>query len=552
MKDKKKCFMTLSTAVLSAGLLLAGCGSTSSNNGSNGSASGSTGSDSVITIANGEPQNPLVPGNTNETTGGNVIDMLFSGLVGFKPDGTPVNEVADTITPNADNTKFDITLKSGWKFSDGTPVTSESFTKAWSYTANAKNGQLNSSFFSVIKGYEDLQKDGLKGDEQLSGLTVTDDTHFSVELNESNAVFPVILGYSGYYPLPESFYKDPKAFGESPVGNGPYKFKSWKHNADIILEKNDDYPGAFKAKNAGLDFKVYTSNDSSYADVQSGNLDVSSNVPATALKTFQKNSKINSYSKAGSGTATFTIPQSLEHFSGEEGTLRRQAISMAIDREQITEKVLSGTATPAKDFTSPMTAGYSDSLKGNENLTYNPDKAKELWAKADAISKFTGTFTIAYNTDGGTKPLYDAITNQLKNTLGIDATTNPVPTFQEFRAAITDRTMKSAFRGGWQADYPSIENYLKPIYSSSAADGKGSNDGDYKNPAFDNLLNEAAKASDLDAANKLYQQAEEILLNDLPAIPLYNSNANGVYAKGVKNVEPNWKGVPVFYEITKE
>ncbi|WP_049184313.1 ABC transporter substrate-binding protein, partial [Bifidobacterium scardovii] len=95
---------------------------------------------------------------------------LFSGLVGFKADGTAVNEVADKITPNADNTKFDVTLKSGWKFTDGTPVTSESFTKAWSYTANAKNAQLNSSFFSMIKGYDDLQKDGLKGDEQLSGL----------------------------------------------------------------------------------------------------------------------------------------------------------------------------------------------------------------------------------------------------------------------------------------------------------------------------------------------------------------------------------------------
>ena len=527
--------------------LVSGCGA--------GSGTATTGgSDSnVITFGIGEPQNPLVPGNTNESNGSMVVNgMLFTGLVTTKPDGTLINEVAKEIKANADSTVFDITLQDGWKFSDGTPVTSESFTKAWSYTANAKNAQLNSSFFSMIKGYDDLQKDGLKGDEQLSGLKVTDDTHFSVELNESSAVFPVILGYSGYYPLPESFYKDPKAFGESPVSDGPYKFKSWKHNADIVLEKNPDYNGNFKAKNDGLDFKIYTSADSSYADVQSGNLDVSANIPPSALKSFQKNTKMNNYSKAGSGTATFTIPQSLEHFGGEEGVLRRQAISMAIDRKQITEKVLNNTATPAKEFSSPMTSGYSDSLKGNENLTFDAAKAKELWAKADAISKFTGTFTIAYNTDGGTKPIYDAVVNQLKNNLGIDAATNPVATFQEFRAAITDRTMKSAFRTGWQADYPSIENYLKPIFSSSAADGKGSNDGDYKNPAFDKLLDEAAKASDLDAANKLYQQAEEILLNDLPAIPLYNSNANAVFGKNVKHVEPNWKGVPVFYEITKE
>ena len=545
MSNTRRPWAIAAAAALAAATMLSGCGST-------GGDAAKTATDNIISIAASEPQNPLVPGNTLETGGGQVNDVLFSGLVGFKADGTAVNEVADKITPNADNTKFDVTLKSGWKFTDGTPVTSESFTKAWSYTANAKNAQLNSSFFSMIKGYDDLQKDGLKGDEQLSGLTVTDDTHFSVELNESSAVFPVILGYSGYYPLPESFYKDPKAFGESPVSDGPYKFKSWKHNADIVLEKNPDYNGNFKAKNDGLDFKIYTSADSSYADVQSGNLDVSANIPPSALKSFQKNTKMNNYSKAGSGTATFTIPQSLEHFGGEEGVLRRQAISMALDRKQITEKVLSGTATPVTDFAAPTISGHSDKLKGSENLEYNPKKAKELWAKADAISKFTGPFTLSYNADGDAKSLYDAMAIQLKNTLGIDAATNPVPTFQEFRDEVTKRQLKGGVKGGWQADYPTIENYLAPIYATSAADGHGANDGDYKNPKFDALLDEAAKASSVDEANKYYQQAEEILLNDLPGIPLYNSNAYAVFGKNVKHAEPNWNGVPVFHELTKQ
>ncbi len=80
--------------------------------------------------------------------------------------------------------------------------------------------------------------------------------------------------------------------------------------------------------------------------------------------------------------------------------------------------------------------------------------------------------------------------------------------------------MKGAFRTGWQPDYPFAENYLWQLYSTAAADGNGSNDGDYKNPAFDDLCKQAAAASSTDDANKLYQQAEEILLNDLPAIPL--------------------------------
>ncbi|MBW3077618.1 peptide ABC transporter substrate-binding protein [Bifidobacterium simiiventris] len=541
---------TAVAAALSAGLLLAGCGSTSAGNGGSDTAS----SDNIITIASGEPQKGLIPGDTYEAAGGNVIDMAFSGLVVFKADGTAVNEVADKITPNSDSTKFDITLKSGWKFSDGTPVTSESFTKAWSYTANAKNGQLCASFFSMIKGYDDLQDTSkLKGDEQLSGLHVIDDTHFTVELNKPYSVFPVILGYSGYNPLPEAFYKDPKAFGEKPISDGPYIVKKWEHNSSIEMVKNPDYKGNLTPKNDGLTFKIYTSNNASYSDVQSGNLDVSATIPSSAVKTFQKEPKLGSYSEPGSGIATFTIPDTLEHFKNdEEGKLRRQAISMAINRKTLCDKIMAGTATPASDFTAPPVSGYSDSLKNKGTLEYNPTKAKELWAKADKISKFTGTFTIAYNSDGDYKATYDAVINQIKNVLGIDAATNPMPTSNEFHEAVTSRSIKGAFRAGWQADYPSIENYLAPLYASNAADGHGSNDGDYKNPEFDALLDKAASASSVDAANKLYQQSEEILLNDLPSIPLYNQNSSAVYAKGVKNAEPTWKGVPTFYELTKK
>ena len=544
----KKKAIALIAAACSLAMALGGCGSSSS------STSGSSNGGKVIITAFGsEPQNPLVPGNTNETGGGRPVELLFARLVSFDNKGNAKNEVAQSIKPNSDSSEYTITLKKGWKFTDGTPVTAESFTKAWSYTANAKNAQKCASFFSTIKGYDDLQKDGLKGDEQLSGLKVVDDNTFTVTMNQPDATFPVKVGYEGFSPLPESFYKDPKAFGEKPVGNGPYKFSSWDHNKQIVLVKNPDYKGNVKVNNDGVTFKIYTSTDSAYADVQSGNLDVMDSVPATATKTFQSDPNVEAYNKAGSVSQTFTIPSDLEHFktNTEEGVLRRQAISMAINRKTIVDKVLGGVGTPAKEFTSPMTPGYSDSLKGESNLEYNPKKAKELWAKADAISKYDGTLTFSYNADGGAKPIYDAIVNQLKNNLGIKAATNPVPTFQEFRTDVSNRTIKGAFRTGWQPDYPSPENYLYQLYDSAAADNQGSNDGDYKNAAFDKLMDQAYAATSTAAANKIYQQAQEILLNDLPAIPLYYGNAYGVAAKGVKNFTMNWQNQPVYSELSK-
>ena len=548
MNVRKSKVFAVAAAACVLGMALGGCGSSTSGDAAKGS--------NVITAFDSEPQNSLIPGNTNETGGGRPIDLMFAGLVSFDKDGKAKNEVADSITANDDATQYDIKLKDGWKFTDGTDVTAESFTKAWSYTANAKNAQLCSSFFSSIKGYDALQNtDNLKGDEQLEGLKIVNDHEFTVDLNQSDSVFAIKVGYSAFAPLPESFYKDTDAFGEAPVGNGPYKFQSWDHDNEIVLVKNPDYKGNRTPKNDGVTFKVYTKDDAAYADIQSGALDVMESVPASATKTFETDETVQAYNKAGSVIQQFTIPSSLKHFEAgtEEGTLRRQAISMAINRENICDKVLNGTGTPAVDFTSPLTPGYSDSLKGSENLKYNEKKAKELWEKANAISPWTSDdkLTFSYNADGGAKPIFEAVVNSVKNTLGIDVTTNPVPTFQEFRNDVTDRKMTGAFRTGWQPDYPSPENYLYQLYSSSAADGNGSNDGDYKNSAFDDLCSKAAAAQTTDEANKLYQQAQEILLNDLPAVPLYYSNANGVAASGVKNFVMNWQNVPMYNEISK-
>ena len=548
MKKKALAFAAMACSVA---MLLSACGGSNSN-----AASGDTAGSNIITAYNSEPQNPLIPGNTNETGGGKPVDLLFSRLVSFDKDGKASNEVAESITPNDDATQYTIKIKSGWKFTDGTPVTAESFTKAWSYVANAKNAQKCSSFFSAIAGYDDLQKDGLKGDEQLSGLKVVDDTTFTVDLNQSDSVFPIKVGYSAFAPLPESFYKDPKAFGEKPVSNGPYKLDHWDHNKEIALVKNPDYKGNEQPKNDGVTFKVYTKDEAAYADIQSGSLDVMESVPASATKTFQKDSTVQAYNKAGSVIQQFTIPAKLKHFEAdtEEGTLRRQAVSMAINRENICKKVLNGTGTPAADFTSPLTPGYSDSLKGSGNLKYNEKKAKELWAKANAISPWTSDdkFTFAYNADGGHEVIYTAVVNSINNVLGAGvAATNPYPTFNDFRTAVSDRKVNGAFRSGWQPDYPSAENYLVQNFASAAADGNGSNDGDYKNPEFDALCDKAAASKSVADANKLYQQAQEVLLNDLPAVPLYYANAYGVASTGVSGFEMNWQNLPVYENMTK-
>ena len=536
------------TVMVACGALvlpLAACGSSS--------AGGSD--DNIVRVYGCEPQNPLIPTDTNEVCGGNPETLLFSELIGFDAKGNPKNEVADSIEANGDNTEYTIKLKKGWKFTDGTEVKAENFTRAWSYGANAKNAQLGASFFAPIQGFEDLQKDGLKGDEQLSGLTVVDDYTFTVKLNAPSSVFKTMLGYSGYAPLPDSFFDDPKAFGENPVGNGAYKFDSWDHNQSIKLSKNPDYKGSFPAKNDGVWFMVYTDPQPAYADVEAGNLDSMDTVPTSALSTFESDDQVQAVNEPGNVSQSFTFAANQKHFSlDDEGRLRRAAVSMAIDREQIIDKVSNGTNTPAVDFTAPLIPGYSESVPGNEVLQYNPDKAKELWEQANQIAPWGDdeSFDIAYNADGGGKDIYDAICNSIHNTLGIKSQATPYPTFSEMRDDITDRKITTAFRSGWQPDYPSAYSYLYSLYDSESADGKGSNDGDYKSPEFDALIDKANTESSDDAAEQDYQQAQEILFKDLPAVPLWYANNKGVAAKNVKGFTLTWQGIEDYRNMTKE
>lgn len=551
---KKQSVLTIAAAgACSMALLLSACGGSSSGSGK--TEGSSANSDAMISVFNPEPANPLIPSMTNEVGGGNPIDVLFSKLVRFDDKGKPKNEIAKEIKANSDNTQFTVTLNDGWKFSDDTPVTSQSFTKAWSWAANINNKQLGASFFSNIKGYADLQKEGVAADAQLSGLKVVDDKTFTVELTDSSSTFPILVGYTAFAPLPESFYKDTKAFGEKPVTVGPYKFESWEHNKFIKIVKDKNYKGDIAVKNGGIEFRAYTDPTAAYRDVQSGNLDVLDTLPASERKTFLKDSSVQAINEPGSVLQMFTIPTYMKHFGeDQEGKLRRQAISMAIDRSLIIDKVLADTGQEVHDFTSPVIPGYAKDLKGSDVLKYNKTKAKEVWAEANKISEWTSadTFKMAYNADGAHKEIYDAIANSIKNTLEINAAGNPIPTFNEFRSNVQNRKFTdSAFRSGWQPDYPSPESYLQSNFASAAADGNGSNDGDYKNPEFDNLMIKAAAAKSIDEANKFYQQGEEILFKDLPAVPLYYRNANGVAGKNIKGFAFTWKGAPSYTQLSK-
>ena len=525
--------MKKTLAVVAASALtftMAACGSDSA---STGGADGGN----YITASGTEPQNPLIPGNTNEVGGGNIVDMIYSGLVYFDKDGVSHNEMAQSVELEGEKT-YRVTLRDDIKWSDGSPVTSKDFVNAWNKVV--EDAMLGAYFFESILGFEE--------GKPLEGLEIVDDQTFTIELTQPEADFPLRLGHSAFYPMHESAFDDLAAYGENPIGNGPYKLAEWNHNQDAIIVPNEEYSGDRAAQNDGINFVFYAQQDASYADLLAGNLDVTDAIPDSAFATFNDELGERAVNQPAAIFQSFTIPERLEHFGGEEGKLRRAAISRAINREEITATIFDGTRTPATDFTSPVIAGHTDTLNGAEVLEYDPEEAKRLWEEADKINPWTGTFAISYNADGGHQAWVDAVANSIKNTLGIEAEGNAYPDFKSLRDDVTKREITTAFRTGWQADYPSLGNFLSPLYGTNA----GSNDGDYSNATFDQLLKQAAGAASVEEASEYYNEAQEILLQDLPVIPLWYSNVVGGYSENVDNVAFSWKSVPLFYAITKK
>ncbi|MEU3946359.1 ABC transporter substrate-binding protein [Streptomyces sp. NPDC029526] len=518
--------------------------------GGDGNGGGSGDAGAVLSASWGDPQNPLEPANTNEVQGGKVLDMIFRGLKRYHPEtGEAQNMLAESIE-TSDSQNFTVKIKDGWTFSNGEKITAQSFVDAWNYGASLKNNQRNAYFFGYIEGYDEVHPED--GSEQsadtMSGLKVVDDRTFTVKLSQKFSTFPDTLGYNAFAPLPRAFFDDHAAWVAKPVGNGPYMVDSYTKGSQMSLRKWDDYPGDDKAQNGGVDLKVYTDNNTAYTDLIAGNLDLVDDVPAAQLKNVQ-NDLGDRYLNTPAGiiqTLAFPFYDQAWDKPGMEKV--RKGLSMAIDRDQITDTIFQKTRTPASDWTSPVLGedgGFQDGLCG-DGCEYKPDEAKKLIQEGGGLPG--GRVTITYNADTGShREWVDAVCNSINNALDNDraCTGNPVGTFADFRNQITQQKMNGPFRAGWQMDYPLIQNFLQPLYYTNAS----SNDGKWSNEDFDNLVDQANQETDTAKAVDLFKQAEEVVRDNMAAIPLWYQNGSAGWSERLSDVKLNPFSVPVYDQI---
>lgn len=509
-------------------LLLASCGG-GSGDGDSGDETSGGGAGGSFSIAAAEPEALAPTSACYSSDCSQVLNSVYTPLLRVNPETNEQELLMAESIESKDNKVWTIKIKDGYTFHNGEPVDAQSFARAWNYAAYGPNATQVGFFFDKVEGYDDMQGKNPKAKE-LSGLKVVDDKTLEVTLSAPYSQFPLRLSYTAAgAPMAEECEQDIKACNEEPIGNGPYQMaEPWQHNQSVTLEKYPDYPSdAQDNGNADqIELKIYADLKTAYRDLQSGNLDIIERVDpsqrAQAESTYPDNiAKIND-----GYYGYFGFPFYVEEF---QDVKMRQALSLAIDRETIIERVLNGDAEPATDVLPSFIPGARDDAC--DYCEYDPERAKQLFEEAGGLD---GPIEIWFNSDGGHEQWVQAMAQGWKQDLGIDYELKSQLFDPYLETLGTQSKVQGPYRLAWAPDYPSAENYLDPIYGAGS-----SNYGKWEGPEherFIDLVAEGNQAPSEEEGIAKYQEAADVVLDNMVVIPLWYTTTFTLWSDNVDNV----------------
>ena len=451
-----------------------------------------------------------------------VLDMINDPLVStdFDTGELVFDGLAESIEPNEELTVWTVTLKEGRTFHNGEPVDSEAFERAWTYSSDPKNAAETAGFVSKIEGAGE--------GKQLPGFKVVDERTFEVTLSAPFSQFGQQLSYApAFSPIAQECMDDLKACNDEPIGTGPYMMDGpWDHNQGITVTKWPDYAGDQTGQADTVEFAMYTTPDAAFRDIQNGGLDVMDLAAAPDVYLEAKGQYGDEIIEDPTATLTYLgFPTKEAPFDNPQV---RQAISMSIDRELIVEQVLNGLAYPSTDIVTPPIPGSRDDAC--DYCVYDPEQAKQLLEES-GVDPEGETLTYYFNADAGHDRWVEAAARQVQENLGFDYKLESQE-WAQYLEFLDGQSFTGPFRLGWSLDYPSPENYVRPI----AGTGGDSNYSGYSNPEVDDLLTQGDAAADLDEATSLYQQAGDIALEDMPLIPMWSGSTSIVHSDNIGDV----------------
>jgi peptide/nickel transport system substrate-binding protein/oligopeptide transport system substrate-binding protein len=457
--------------------------------------------------------------NIVESEGFQVARLLYRGLTTLNEDLEAEPAVA-TEWSTADNVVWTFTLRDDVTFHNGEAVTAQSFVDGFTRVANPdliSDASYYGSYVAGIEGWEDVE---FGEATEISGAVAIDDTTLELTLLAPYALLPTALAHPVFSPVTTDAASTEDS--DAPVGNGPYKMDgSWERGQSIRLLRNEDYFGD-PAGPAAIEFKIYESPDTMFLDFEGGDLDISI-VPPEALPSAPDDFGDRLISTPVGASTFLGLPTATAPFDNPD---IRRAISLAIDRETIIDALLGGSATAADGFAPPFAPGAVPTC---DACAYDPETAKELFDNAGGIPG--NTLPIYFEAGIGSEDFLEAVGNQLTQNLGIDVDLQGRD-FDPLLDLLYSPDLDGAFQLGWLWDVPTAENFIGPLFGTGAE----FNLVGYANDDLDAALEKFRIADSEAAGNDALADAQVILGEDMPGIPLWFSNADKVYSERLTNV----------------
>jgi oligopeptide transport system substrate-binding protein len=465
---------------------------------------------------NGSEPASLDPHKVESDVEFNIISDLFEGLVSVSPTGEIQPRLAEK-WENKDNTVWTFHLRPGVTWSDGTAITAPDIVWSWQRLVDPKTVSPYASYpgnMHIVNAADIAQ--GKMAPDTL-GVKALDDTTLQVTLNQPNAAFLAMLAHPSLVPVDKVLvtrFGDKWTKPEHFVSSGAYKLSQWVVNERIVAERNPRY---WDNAHTAINKVTYLPISSDAADVnryKAGEIDITYTVPINQFAQLKKTM----------GDQLNVSPQ-LATYYYEFNTTKppfndprvRQALNMALDKDIIADKVLGQGQRAAWVISQPDIGGVT--IHKPEYASWPMDKriaeAKKLLNEAGFNDSHPLTFNLLYNTSESHQRIAIAASSMWKKNLGVDAKLQN----QEWKTMLDSMHTHNfdVVRYAWIADYDDAATFLNNFRT-----GDSENTSQYSNAAYDEALRNAAKASDVATRGKYYQQAEDLLAQDVPAIPVYH------------------------------
>ncbi len=488
----------------------------------------------VLHKGNGAEPQTLDPHKAEGVPSSNIQRDLYEGLVGEAPNGDLIPGAAQRWEVSEDGTVYTFHLRPQARWSNGDPVTAHDFVYGLRRSADPATLSKYSQILSSIQNAEAVIAGELPP-EKL-GVRAIDDMTLEITLKAPTPYFLGLLTHSSTYPLNR---RNVEKFGDrfarpgNLVSNGAYKLTDWVVQSHIVLERNPHY---WDNANTVINKVIYYATEDQSSELKrfrAGELHYTNEVPTGQVEWIRENMPDEFNVATYLGTYYFGFNVTKPPF--KDNPKLRRALAMAIDREIIVEKVTKLGERPAYSWIPDGISNYTSQVP--EWASWPKEKqlaeARRLYAEAGYGPDNPLRIEIRYNTSENHKKVSIALAAMWKQNLGVLATL----VNQEWKVFLETRKQKrvtQVFRAGWIGDYNDPYTFAELMHSKH-----GINDPGYNNPEYDELMHLASIETDFDRRREILEQAERIMLEDQPIIPVYFYVSKHMVSRKIGGYESN-------------